>query len=60
MKGGETMLKLLRDERGEDMIEYALLVLFIALIAIVGIELVGGQVNAVFNDIFEALGGTPG
>jgi len=53
------MLKrLLRDERGEDMIEYALLVLFIALIAIVGIELVGGQVDKVFNDIYAKLGGT--
>ena len=51
--------RLFRDESGEDMIEYALLVLFIALLAVVGIELVGGQVNEVFNDIFVKLGGTP-
>ena len=42
-------------EKGQDLIEYALLVFFIALVVIGAVELVGLDVQAVFNDIAEAL-----
>lgn len=50
------MLKrLLRDERGEDLIEYALLVAFIAIVLIVTLDLVGPAIAAVFTKIIDEL-----
>jgi pilus assembly protein Flp/PilA len=44
-------------EEGQGLIEYALIVLLIALGVLLVLGLVGGQVQSVFQDIFEALGG---
>jgi pilus assembly protein Flp/PilA len=43
--------RLRRDDRGQDLIEYALLAGFIALIAIAAIELLGGGIETVFNNL---------
>ena len=43
--------KLFRDQRGEDMIEYGLLVLLIAIVAMAGVKLVGEAVDALFGGI---------
>ena len=40
--------RLIREEQGQDLIEYALLAAFIAIVAIVAITEVGTNVNAVF------------
>ena len=40
-----------KDDEGAGMVEYALLVVFIALIAIVGIEIAGGSISALFSRI---------
>ena len=45
------LLALARDEEGQDLIEYALLVALISLIAVAGVTLAGQQVLAVFNSI---------
>ena len=45
------LLRLLRDESGAAMVEYALLVALIALVAIVGVSAVGTNINAQFNRI---------
>ncbi len=43
--------KFVREETGQDLIEYALLAGFISLVAVVAITNVGTGVNAVYNNI---------
>jgi pilus assembly protein Flp/PilA len=44
-----------RNEEGQDLLEYALLVALIALIAIGGVTLAGQSVNVIFTNIATAL-----
>jgi len=53
-KGGSTMTRLwnfVREDDGQDLIEYALLAGFISLVAVLAIENVGTGVNSVYEDI---------
>jgi pilus assembly protein Flp/PilA len=43
------------DESGQDLLEYALLVALIALVAFGAVQLAGGQVAAIFNNITNQL-----
>lgn len=43
------------DEEGAGMVEYALLVVFIALVAIVGIALAGNAISNLFSDVAGSL-----
>ena len=56
--GGEVMKKLLislvRDDEGQDLVEYAMLVALIALLAAVGVKAFGGALN----NWFSALSGS--
>lgn len=45
-----------RNEEGQDLLEYALLVALIALGAVAAITLAGDNVQAIFEDIAAALG----
>jgi pilus assembly protein Flp/PilA len=49
--------QLQKRQEGQGLIEYALIVLLIAIVVIVILGLVGGQVQNVFNNIFQGLGG---
>lgn len=49
-----------QDDKGASMVEYALLVVLIAIIAIVAIQLAGREVSGTFSEIGSALGGTGG
>jgi pilus assembly protein Flp/PilA len=40
-----------RDEEGQDLLEYALLVALIALVAVVAVTAAGGSVRDIFNNI---------
>ncbi len=53
------MLKLagVKQPKGQGLIEYALIVLLIAIGVLVVLGLVGGQVQDIFNQIFTGLGG---
>ncbi len=51
--------QLIRNEEGQDMIEYALLASFISIVAIVAIKLIGPLVVAIYEAIRLALGGAP-
>jgi pilus assembly protein Flp/PilA len=51
------IVKSLRNEEGQDLLEYALLVALIALIAIGAVAAAGGAVNNIFQAIAGALGG---
>jgi pilus assembly protein Flp/PilA len=44
-------------EKGASLVEYALLVALIALVAIVGIRALGTSTNTEFNDIANEIGG---
>lgn len=47
--------KLIRDEKGQDMVEYALLASFISIVAIATLRLIGPLVDAIYVDIQNAL-----
>jgi Flp pilus assembly pilin Flp len=46
---------LFADERGQDMVEYALLASFISIVAIAAIKLIGPLVVTVYNGVVTAL-----
>ncbi|MHB0998490.1 MAG: Flp family type IVb pilin [Armatimonadota bacterium] len=43
------MKSLVQDEEGATMVEYALMVALIAVVAIASVQLLGGKVNTTFN-----------
>ena len=45
-----------RDEEGQDLLEYALLVALIALVAFGAVKLAGTSVNTIFSNIAAQLG----
>jgi Flp pilus assembly pilin Flp len=45
------------DESGQDLLEYALLVALIALVAFGAVALAGGSVNTIFTNIANQLAG---
>ena len=47
-----------RNEEGQDLLEYALLVALIALIAIGAVGTAGQAVNTIFSNVASALSGT--
>ena len=47
----------LRDEQGQDLVEYALLIAFIALACIIALQNLGGAINATYNSISSSLTG---
>jgi pilus assembly protein Flp/PilA len=50
------MRALVRDDEGQDLIEYALLAGLISLVAVAAITTAGGHVNGIFGKIGEKLG----
>jgi pilus assembly protein Flp/PilA len=51
------MRSFVRQEEGQDLLEYALLVALIALVAYVGVQAAGSSVNAIFSAIAGSLAG---
>jgi Flp pilus assembly pilin Flp len=47
--------KLIRDEKGQDMVEYALLASFISIVAIATLRLIGPLIDGIYQDIEAAL-----
>ena len=47
--------KFVRDDKGQDLIEYAFLAAFIALFVLVGVRLVGTAVNTAFQNIADEI-----
>ena len=48
-------MSLIRDDSGQDLIEYALLASFISIIAIVAIRAIGPLVNTIYTNVQGAL-----
>jgi len=49
------LLDFLREEEGQDLIEYALLVALISLVCVAALTTAGSQVNEIFNNIKNRL-----
>ena len=47
----------MQEEDGQDLTEYALLLVFIAIAAVAAVTLLGNQVTTIFGNITTALGG---
>ncbi len=47
--------RLFREEKGQDMVEYALLASFISIVAIATLRLIGPLVDGIYQDIQAAL-----
>lgn len=45
----------LKSEEGQDVVEYAVLVIFIAFIVLVGVGLFGEQMRDLYNDIVDKI-----
>jgi pilus assembly protein Flp/PilA len=50
-----TLLRFIREDNGQDMIEYALLASFISIVAIVAIRAIGPLVNTIYTNVQAAL-----
>ncbi len=50
-----TLTAMIRDEEGATMVEYGLLVAFIALVALVGVKALGAGLNGLFSNISGSL-----
>lgn len=55
MKFINRLRAVVREESGQDLLEYALLVALIALVAAGAVGLAGGSVQTVFNNIVAAI-----
>ena len=56
----DLFLRLVREDEGQDLIEYALLAGFISLVAVVAITNVGTGVNAVYGNVQTQVAAIPG
>jgi pilus assembly protein Flp/PilA len=50
------LVRLLREDEGQDLVEYALLITFIALACIIGMQQLGTAINNRYNSISQSLG----
>ena len=57
MKLMNTVKSFVRNEEGQDLLEYALLVALIALVAMAAVAAAGGSVSTIFQSIADKLGG---
>lgn len=53
------MNRLYKEQEGQGMMEYGLILALIAVVVIGTLALIGDELLAVFNDILTKLGGTP-
>ncbi len=51
----KSLRKIAKDQRGQAMIEYALILALVAVVVIVAVTALGGKITAVFQSITDAL-----
>jgi Flp pilus assembly pilin Flp len=54
----ETLLRFIRNDEGQDLIEYAFLAVFIALAVIVGLNAIRSGLNTQFSNIGNQISGS--
>ena len=52
-----TFDKMLRNQKGQGLTEYALIIALVAIIAVAALTLLGGQIDTIFGGITTELGG---
>jgi Flp pilus assembly pilin Flp len=52
----QILFRFVRDDEGQDLVEYALLITFIALACIIGMQQLGTAINNRYNSISSSLG----
>lgn len=52
------IMRLWKDEEGQGMVEYGLIIALVSIVAIAALVLVGDEIKAVFNNVVTELGGT--
>ncbi len=50
-----TLKSMIRDEEGASMVEYGLLIAFIAIVALVGVKAVGTSLSTLFTNVGTSL-----
>ena len=50
-----TLKSMIRDEEGASMVEYGLLIAFIAIVAMVGVKALGTNLNSLFGAVANSL-----
>jgi len=53
-------MKVLRNEKGQGLTEYALIIALVAIVAVAALTLLGGQIDTIFGNITNELGGGAG
>ena len=48
--------RIVREEEGQDLVEYAMLVALIAVVCIAGVTLLGGRINTFFSGLPDQIG----
>lgn len=51
---------IIRNEDGQGLTEYALIIALVAIVAVAALTLLGGQINTIFGNINNDLGGGAG
>ena len=51
----QSIMSFIREDEGQDMVEYALLAAFISIVAIVVIKAIGPLVNTIYENVKNAL-----
>jgi len=51
------LVRFVREDNGQDLVEYAFLIVFIALVAVVGLNVLGVGLDTFYQDIAGALAG---
>ena len=52
-----SFMKALRNEKGQGLTEYALIIALVAIVAVAALTLLGGQINTIFGNITDQLSG---
>jgi len=50
-------MKLWKNQKGQGLTEYALIIALVAIVAVAALTLLGGQISAIFGDVNTELGG---
>jgi len=51
----DLMVRLIRHEEGASMVEYALLVILIAIVALIAVQLAGSQLSQTYSEIASSV-----
>ncbi len=57
LRGDNMTFKYLKNEKGQGLTEYALIIALVAIVAVAALTLLGGQIDSIFGDITTDLGG---